>query len=288
MTRPSEFPPMPASVRSRLPLLIGVALALEFWAELAFAVPAGTPHRGARRRRCWACWRSRSSPGGALPLARRCSSASAAVALLPALSRVVLRGAVPPVRVAVRRRLLARRRTARAARVDDRVRPAARRCACSPRAPTTRTSLHRRAVHGGDLARRADRGRPPAAQPRGAQPRAAREGGAARAPARGGRGPRGRRRAHPDRGRAARRGRPRAQRDDRAGHRRPPARADAPGARAGRVQRDRDRRPRGARRAAPPARRPAPRGRRDHARAAALAAPRALARAPDRRPRGCR
>ena len=36
---------MPASVRSRLPLLIGAALALEFWAELAFAIPAGTPYR---------------------------------------------------------------------------------------------------------------------------------------------------------------------------------------------------------------------------------------------------
>src|SRR4051812_10574415 len=32
-------------LRSRLPALIGVALVLEFWAELAFVVPAGTPHR---------------------------------------------------------------------------------------------------------------------------------------------------------------------------------------------------------------------------------------------------
>ncbi|WP_169542328.1 sensor histidine kinase [Solirubrobacter soli] len=37
---------MPASVRSRLPLLVGVALALEFWAELFFTVPADTPYRG--------------------------------------------------------------------------------------------------------------------------------------------------------------------------------------------------------------------------------------------------
>src|SRR4051794_33498157 len=40
-----RLPRMPAGVRPRLPLAIGVGLALEFWAELAFAVPADTPHR---------------------------------------------------------------------------------------------------------------------------------------------------------------------------------------------------------------------------------------------------
>ncbi len=37
---------MLAAVRSRLPALLGWALAIEFWAELALLVPAGTPHRG--------------------------------------------------------------------------------------------------------------------------------------------------------------------------------------------------------------------------------------------------
>src|SRR3954453_19721935 len=36
---------MPASVRTRLPLVLGAALALEFWAELLFAVPADAPYR---------------------------------------------------------------------------------------------------------------------------------------------------------------------------------------------------------------------------------------------------
>ena len=37
---------MLAAVRSRLPALLGWVLAIEFWAELALLVPAGTPHRG--------------------------------------------------------------------------------------------------------------------------------------------------------------------------------------------------------------------------------------------------
>ena len=104
----------------------------------------------------------------------------------------------------------------------------------------------------------------------------------------GRRRPRRGRRAHADRGRAARRRRARAERHDRAGHRRAPADADAPGARARRVRRDRDRRPRGARRAAPAARRAPARGRRADARAAAVAAPRALAGAADDAPPACR
>src|SRR4051812_26636708 len=43
--RPSEFRPMPAALRSRLPMVVAGAALLEFWLELAVLVPAGTPHR---------------------------------------------------------------------------------------------------------------------------------------------------------------------------------------------------------------------------------------------------
>src|SRR4051812_40688899 len=80
------LPRMPASVRSRLPLLIGLALALELWAELAFAVPAGTPYRGLAAillgGLAIAVVEGRRAPlAGAL-------AAYGIVALLPALSHV--------------------------------------------------------------------------------------------------------------------------------------------------------------------------------------------------------
>ena len=230
---------MPAAVRARLPALDrGGARARVLGRAGACAVPADTPYRALAALLLAAIAVALASDG-----ARRwpaCWSCSARVALLPALSRVYYDELLLPfaspfvaaywlgaLRAAAGSSIagVAARRAARAGR-DDPVR-------------------RRRRVTGGlftlaVIARRAGAGRPPAARPRRAAPRAAREGGAARAPARGRRRPRGRRRAHADRGRAARRRRARAERDDRAGHRRAPAGADAPGARARGVRGDRD------------------------------------------------
>ena len=77
---------MPAAVRSRLPLLIGAALVVEFWAELAFRVPAGTPHRPLAAL-LLAALAVAVVGGRRSPLAGALTGFSV-VALLPALSRV--------------------------------------------------------------------------------------------------------------------------------------------------------------------------------------------------------
>src|SRR5688572_22728544 len=77
---------MPASVRSRLPLLLGAALALELWAEPAFAVPADTPHRALAAVLLGALAIA-VVEGRRAPLAGAIAG-SGIVALLPALSPV--------------------------------------------------------------------------------------------------------------------------------------------------------------------------------------------------------
>ena len=76
---------MPAAVRSRLPLLIGAALVVEFWAELAFRVPAGTPYRPLAAL-LLAALAVAVVGGRRFPLAGALTG-SGVVALLPALSR---------------------------------------------------------------------------------------------------------------------------------------------------------------------------------------------------------
>ena len=105
---PVRLPADARRLRSRLPLLIGAALVVEFWAELAFAPSrrhaAPVARRAAARRGSRSRWSRAPLPAGrrAVVSVRRDRAAAGA---LPR----VLRGAVPGVRRAVRRLLLARR-----------------------------------------------------------------------------------------------------------------------------------------------------------------------------------
>jgi signal transduction histidine kinase len=76
---------MLAFLRPRLPVLIGAALALEFWAELAFVVPPGTPHRALAAVLLGAM--AVALVGGRRAPLLGALVAFSALALLPALSR---------------------------------------------------------------------------------------------------------------------------------------------------------------------------------------------------------
>ena len=132
-------------LRSRLPALIGVGAGAEFWAELAFAVPAGTPYRGARGAAARRAGASRSSAGGARRSPARCVGVRR-VALLPALSRAYYDELFLPFAMPfVAAYWLGAH--ALAPRGRDRARRRAPRSACSARCPTTTTRAHRRALH---------------------------------------------------------------------------------------------------------------------------------------------
>jgi signal transduction histidine kinase len=77
---------MLAWLRSRLPWVVGAAVAVEFWAELAFAVPAGTPYR-ALVALLLGVLAAATVAGRRFPLAGALTGYGI-VALLPALSEV--------------------------------------------------------------------------------------------------------------------------------------------------------------------------------------------------------